>query len=237
MNGAPANPTPADRPCRLRRGFTLVELLIASIITVFIAGATTTAVSQALRARTATQARLEARARADAAAARMGDDLRRAIRDTDLYFGRLAIIDGGDQSPDELLFFMRSDRVVRPHSDQAEGDEYEVQYRLVIEAGTVGTLWRRVDPVPDEYPDAGGVASPIVDGLTSLSIEATDGLLWYASWDSDSDGYPHAVRITLTAADDTGRYTAAARRTIALDRTPQPYDTLLERIAEEEEGA
>lgn len=235
--------------------FTLVELLIASIITVFIAGATTTAISQALKARTATQARLQARARADAAAGRIADDLQHAVRDTDLFFARLVVMDGGDQ-PDELLFYMRSHRVVRPLSGQPEGDEYEVQYRLAFgepdgsshrpeaggtgghrpEAGATGSLWRRVDPVPDEYPDGGGVASPIVDGLTSLSVEATDGLLWYTTWDSDADGYPHAVRIVLTASDDTGRTTATARRTIALDRTPQPYDTLLERIAEEEDG-
>lgn len=238
-----------------RLAFTLVELLIASIITVFIAGATTTAISQALKARAATQARLQARARADAAASRIADDLQHAVRDTDLFFARLVILDGGDQ-PDELLLYVRSHRIVRPRSGQPEGDEYEVQYRLAFgeadgvshrpetgatvhrpEAGVTGALWRRVDPVPDEVPDGGGVASPIVDGLTSLSVEATDGLLWYATWDSDADGYPHAVRVILTASDDTGRYTATARRTIALDRTPQPFDTLLERIAEEEDGA
>jgi len=41
-------------------------------------------------------------------------------------------------------------------------------------------------------------------------------------WDSDTDGYPHALRVTLVALADDGKTTAVARRVISLDRTPLP---------------
>ena len=124
---------------------------------------------------------------------------------------------------------------------QSEGAEYEVAYRLAgpTEAGPIGrsgsvtdsqtgVVWRRLDPVPDAAWDAGGVVFPVVDGVTSLSIEAFDGSAWFSEWDSDRDGLPHAVRIVVeaSAAGRRGEVSATARRVVALDRTPTPFVTL-----------
>jgi type II secretion system protein J len=219
-----------------RGGFTLIELLTAVLIAAGIAAAAMVAVSQALRARDLAESRGGALSRAGAAADMIALDLLNLVRAGDLYDARFLLADGGgagEAQRDELLIFAHSARQARAVSEQNEGGAYEVQYRLRaapegeawagVEPGLV--LWRRIDPVPDRNPAGGGVASPVVTGVLSLSIEAFDGAAWHAEWDSDRDGYPHAARVTVSAGQRSSRggvVRADARRTVAFDRTPAP---------------
>lgn len=216
-----------------RGGFTLLEVLVAALITAGIAGATATAVSQALRARESSSARQQAATRAATACDLVARDALNLIRSGDLYDARILLVDGelqGGASRDELLLFAHASRQTRSATDQNEGSACEVQYRLetppesLLASGYI--LWRRSDPVPDEVPDGGGVATPVAMGITSLAIEVFDGSAWLDEWDSDSEGYPYALRITAQARDDSGKREAASRRTVALDRTPKPYATV-----------
>lgn len=217
-----------------RRAFSLIELIVATMIASAVAGAVTVSLGQALRARGTSESRQEAFARAAAVVDRIALDVQNLVRSGDLYDARVLIADSGATElagqHDEVLLFSHSPRQARPLSEQNEGGVYEVQYRLETppDASASGyVLWRRADPVPDENPDGGGVATPIVRGVAALSIEAFDGESWFDSWDSDRDGFPHAVRITALARND-GEKTmeAAARRTIAVDRVPLPYATV-----------
>lgn len=218
-----------------RSGFTLIEVLIATILIAIISGAIYVSVAQTMRARDRSQARAEASARAVAAADLIAADARSALRSADLLECRVLITRAGKAGAgrDGVLFFGHMRGPVRPTSNQAEGDECEVQFRVepdpsplrASDGGERVALWRRVDPVTDEYPDAGGVAVALVDGLRSLTIQATaDGSAWVDDWDSDQSGMPHAVRIIVTAADDAGRHVATARRVIAFDRVPLPSE-------------
>ncbi len=226
---------------RARRAFGLIELIIATLIAAAIAGAVTVSLSQALRARATSEARQEAFARAAAAADRVALDAQNLIRSGDLFDARVLLVDseGGDLAGqrDEILLFSSSPRQARPASDQSEGGVYEIQYRLETPSDPAAAgyvLWRRADPVPDETPDGGGIATPIVQGIAALSIEAFDGKSWLSSWDSDRDGYPHALRITTLARSEGEKQAeAAARRTVAIDRAPAPYAT----VSTESQGA
>lgn len=218
----------------LSRAFTLIELLVAVLIAAAIAGATVIAISQALRARDSSEARQAAFRRAGAAADRIALDAQNLVRSDDLYDVRVLLVDAGSAGAehDELLLFSRVSRQARAASEQNEGSSAEVQYRLQNppSAGDPGyVLWRRQDPAPDEVPDGGGVASPIVTDIGALSIEAFDGRSWLPEWDSDRDGVPHALRITVVARErqrSGGRMAeAASRRTVALDRVPLPFAT------------
>ena len=219
------------RTHRPRAGFTLVELIVTAVIVAFIAAATTAALSQAVRARDGAGARSSALARAAGAADRIAQDVQAAVRDPDPLHVRVVVYDGASAAgeADSLLLFARTERRVRPArvpgtNDPPEGPSIEAHYRLEPDPTRPGTsvLWRRADPVPDDVPDGGGVAEPVVSGIISLSIQAADEAQWYDQWDSDYSGYPHAVRVTVVAADDRSRSTATARRTVALDRTPLP---------------
>jgi len=217
---------------RRAHGFTLIELLVAVLIVAGIAGASTVAVSQALRARAGSEAREEASRRADGAAARIALDAHNLVRAGDLFDARVLLVSAGSGAlpRDEVLLFAHSARPARSASEQSEGAVYEIQYRLepastLRPSAAPGVLWRRIDPVPDEVTDGGGVAEPVVEGIVSLSIEAFDGEDWYEDWDSDRDGYPHALRITVTARAPERNALATARRVVAIDRTPVPYTT------------
>lgn len=235
-------------PVRARAGFSLVELIVAAIIVAGLTAAVSTAISQTLKARSASDARQAARIRADAAVSRIALDVHDAVREGDLFHARILLTDGAASGAarDELLVFARSTRSARPNTALPEGAEFEVQYRLATDAlgaraaapqATPGlTLWRRVDPVPDDTPDGGGVVSPVVQGVVSLSIEAFDSESWRTSWDSDRDGYPHALRIVATATSDNQRVSITARRVVALDRTPIPYEAVRPDESEDEEG-
>lgn len=219
-----------------RRAFTLVELIVAAVIVAFIAAATTASLSQAVRARDGAGARSSAHARAWAAADRIARDVELAVRDAEPLHVRIAVFDGSSAAgpADSVLLFSRTTRRIRSElavgtNDPPEGASAEVQYRLEPDpmrraagGAQMSVLWRRADPVPDEVPDGGGVAEPVATGILSLSIEAADEAQWHEQWDSDYSGYPHAVRITVVASDDRSRSAAAARRTVALDRTPLP---------------
>lgn len=211
----------------LRPAFSLVELIVGGVIAALVASATASSLSMLLKSRTTSASRQQAFARADAAASRIASDAASLVRDPVLAMARLRVLDqGGDANPhDELLFLTRSIRPIRSSEEGAEGGEYEVQYR--VEGNAFGprsneSLWRRIDHAFDDNQEGGGIASPIVPSVSSLSIEAYDGESWFPTWDSDSDGYPHALRVIVRATSDDASVFATARRVVALDRTPLP---------------
>ncbi len=214
---------------RYRRAFTLIELMVAALIGVLIAGAVTTSITQLFRARASSADHEQAFSRADGAAAQIALDLTNALRRNDPLQQKVAVINGGTpgQERDELLMLMHSLRPVRGIEGQPEGDEFESQYRIMPAADGTDALWHRIDMAHDEYVDAGGIASPIAGGMVALSIQANDGTdQWFDEWDSDSDGLPHAVRISVTAKSDDGMASATALRLVALDRVPLPPPTV-----------
>lgn len=212
---------PAARKPLASGGFTLIELVVALIIGVVVTGATTAIVRQFSRAKSRAVARQEAFARAAAGADRIAADVELFVRDEELRFARISIQNGGDagSGTDGLLVSTRSLRRVRTQTDNPEGADREVMFHV---EHAPDALWRRVDAPADEYLDAGGIAEPIVRGVVGISVRASDGVSWLEDWDSDRDGYPHGVQVTVTALADDGTTKGTARRTVALDRTPLP---------------
>jgi uncharacterized membrane protein YgcG len=189
------------------RGFTIVELIVAGVIAVLVLGAVTFSLSQLGRSRNVTFARLESSMRARAALEAVRRDIAGVIRDADLLKCRVLVTDGaaptaiGIADRDELLLFSTKLQATRDVAYSGEGIEYETHYRIEEDdAGPV--LWQRRDFMPDGYPDAGGVAVPVVEGVLGFSVEAYDGVTWFDEWDSDLDGLPWALRITITTVPD-----------------------------------
>jgi type II secretory pathway component PulJ len=221
-------PRPAH-PASRRRAFTLVELLAAGVIIALIAGSVAVITQRLLRSRSGGGA-AEAFARASVAADIIARDLQNVLRDEDPLQARVAIRPGGADDPaaarDQLLLRALPARPARAASPQNEGPAHTVHFRLEADpmerAGLA--LWRRADPFPNTNQEGGGLAAPVAPGLVGLRFEATDGKSWFPRWDSDLDGYPHAVRIVVTATDSLAERTASVRRTIAIDRVPLPLD-------------
>ena len=222
-----------NRPGQSHRGFTLVEVMVAGIITTFLLGSVSMSLSQLAKAKASTTQRLAAHLRADAALESLRREIVSVIRSDDLFWSRLLIEDDAINSSvgrldrDEILVFTTRFRPIHPVEFSGEGMEYESQFR--IEDDELGpVLWHRRDAVPDEYPRGGGTATPLVDGLISLSIEAYDGQQWYEQWDSDLDGLPMAIRVTVVASGHAlGDEAYDERLPIAILRTVIPIDRVL----------
>ena len=231
-------------PSARRGGFTIVELILAGIIAAMVFGALTISMSQIVQAKNISRERLDAYVRADLALRNLRRDLISTLRRDDLFYTRLHIEDSalnttrGELDRDELLVFNHRLRASREIDYNGEGVEYETAYRIAEdEWGPV--LWQRRDALPDQYPTAGGVVSPIAEGVVSLSLEAWDGEQWLENWDSDYDGLPHAIRITVQASGHLPGEPAfdapiAVLRTIVpIDRMPPPDDVMEDRLQEQ----
>lgn len=238
-----------------RRGFTLIELIVAGMVSLIVVGAVTITLSKIGKGREVASRRLDAHVRATLGLDAVRKNLASVMRAADLFETRLLIQDGsvsnrtGDFDRDELLVFANRLNAARaPNRYQGEGNEYETQIRIMDdELGSA--LWTRRDAVPDRNPDAGGVAIPAVDGVVSLQLEAYDGESWYPDWDSDLYGLPWAVRVSVTATsrrnDDEGfldhESFVTLRTTVPIDRIiPPPEETeqsKADNAAEEEAAA
>jgi prepilin-type N-terminal cleavage/methylation domain-containing protein len=220
-----------------RRGFTLIELMVAALIVSFVLGSVALSVGQLGRARNTSKLRVDAFRRADAALNMIRRDIASITRSDDLFFTRLlltndVIYSAGDEfDRDELLIFNTRVRPLHDIDFHGEGYEYETQYRISDDQwGPV--LWQRADPFPDEYPAGGGVATPGIEGILGLTVQVYDGEYWYDDWDSDVSGLPHAVSVTVLACghrDGEDIYTAPRaflRTVIPIDRVlpPKPAD-------------
>lgn len=223
-----------------RRGFTLVELIVAGVIAVLVLSAVTFSLSQLGRSRNVTFARLESTLRARAALEAVRRDIAGVIRDADLLKCRVLVTDGsaptaiGIADRDELLMFSTKLQATRDVAYSGEGIEYETHYRIEEDdAGPV--LWQRRDFMPDGYPDAGGVAVPVVEGVLGFAVEAYDGVAWFDEWDSDLDGLPWALRITITSIPDGVDPSDPDPKGIVTLRTLVPIDRIVPPPQEDEE--
>ena len=228
-----------------RRGFTLLELMIAGVMAAVVLGGVTVSLSQLGLSKAISRQRLDAFSRCDTALRTIRRDIISVLRRDDLFDTRLKIIDntsrfdGREVDRDELLVFNSSLRANKEIDFNGEGVEYETQYRIDDdEFGVV--LWKRRDPILDDNPLGGGIATPLGEGVVSLRLEAYDGYNWVPQWDSDEFGIPHAIRITIVATgmvdgDDFYPPFVSLRTVVALDRVMQPAD-LYEVIEEETES-
>lgn len=228
-----------------RRGFTLLELMIAGVMAAVVLGGVTVSLSQLGLSKAISRQRLDAFSRCDTALRTIRRDIISVLRRDDLFDTRLKIIDntsrfdGREVDRDELLVFNSSLRANKEIDFNGEGVEYETQYRIDDdEFGVV--LWKRRDPILDDNPLGGGIATPLGEGVVSLQLEAYDGDNWVPQWDSDEFGIPHAIRITIVATgmvdgDDFYPPFVTLRTVVALDRVMQPAD-LYEVIEEETES-
>ena len=216
-----------------KRGFTIIELVVAIMIAAIISGAVASSLSQLGLARNISRIRMTASRRASDALESIRRDVQSAVRSDDLFDTRLRLAPEtvrstvGEMDRDQLLLFNTRLRPIRTIDYSGEGDEYETQYR--IEEDRDGpALWRRRDAVPDEFEDAGGIAEPIGDGVIGVRFEAFDGQSWIQEWDSDVDGLPISIRATVTASGARpGEDALNDPRSLAVMRTEIPIDRVI----------
>jgi type II secretion system protein J len=218
-----------------RRGFTMIEFLLAGVLLAGILLAMGVAIQQVAKSRNSTRGRIDAYLRADSAIRMVRRDLVSILRRDDLYYTRVllksstASIDGLDVDRDEIIVFNNRLQATRNIQYNGDGLEFETHYRIEDdELGSV--LWQRRDAMPDAYPRGGGIITPVVEGLVGIQLEAWNGMTWFDQWDSDEDGIPWAFRVTVTATgaapgQSAGDHPTAVLRTVVpIDRSRMPIE-------------
>ena len=186
------------RPCS---GFTLVEILLATIIGAMIAVAAFAVFRSVTDNRGTLEYYAEIMANGRYALNLVRDDLANFYRDEDPEMMRLRGVkrDVEGKSADRLIIYMVSEQKV--HKAVQEGDVYEVEYGISedTEKG-ISFLARRCGAVEDKIiGNSGGIMTRVARYIDELKFEYFDGRDWQRQWQQTD--LPQRVRITLKLLD------------------------------------
>lgn len=188
------------RRFREQSAFTLVEVLVATMVTVLVAGSTVAIVRSSVASRERARRQMNLQQEIRSALNIVATTLRNAYRAGGEQRMLAGMNDEVDLRPaDRLRFFAISHRRVR--SGQPESDVKEFEFSLMETDGMeLPVLVRRSDPTWNEVPDEGGVLEHIARGVVRFDVVYYDGVEWQEDWDSRDDGWPVAIRVIIGVA-------------------------------------
>lgn len=181
-------------------GFTLVELIVATTLTVLVAGSTVAILRSTSAACERTDKQLELQQQARAGVLAIATALRNAARQVDKDTGLEGVDDWmgqkGEMPADRVRFFSVSEKTIRPGQPESDVKEFEFVLSRPTD-GTLPALMRRSDPTRNERPDEGGVVELVAENVLGLNLAYHDGRDWREDWPEDARGWPVAIRIEL----------------------------------------
>ena len=207
-----------------RRGFTLIEILLALAIFAILHGLVATVLVQTLKTGEYLEAGGEEARLAGAVLGRFEADVRDAVipgpDDPAHFLGTKAAGSLQELRVDLVtLADAQSDDLGR------EADLCEAGYLLRSEDGLHWRLYRREQPMLDDKPTQGGDYLLLTDRLAGCTLSYTkDGLTWQESWDSKVEArLPWAVRLGFSVppeeeAPEGAPLPVAHERIVVLDR-------------------
>jgi len=195
-----------------RKAFTLIEVLVASVILVIIVGSMTIIFLQANKAWSETEARLQVYQNSREALNAMSRDIACAYQST----STLAKLDYDGTT----LYFTAA---VNSNYDTNEYDLSIVGYREST------TLTNTLEKYKEDYDGSQldpwvvdpNCWNPLAENITALSFEFYDhegsppG--WFSTWDSSvggNDYLPQAIKITIDAEDKQARFSKTFETTV-----------------------
>jgi type II secretion system protein J len=164
-----------------RDGFTLVELLVASTIGVFIAFVAVAALRTISASVEMVDGSVSSAAVVRFASGMVARDLTNLYRDKDMKGMKfVGSVEGSGSRMSSYLTLYTVGRV-KARIDQPEGDVYEVEYYL-SRKGERSALMRRLWPNPDKEAKAGGMLTPIAEDIDVFQVTFFDGKRWHSEW-------------------------------------------------------
>ncbi|MGB2865854.1 MAG: type II secretion system protein GspJ [Sedimentisphaerales bacterium] len=205
-----------------RTGFTLVEVLVASTIGVFIAMVSVGALRAIMASAEMVDSNINAAAEVRFAANMIARDLQNLYNDDDIentkFIGTVEALEG-DNYTSYLIFYTIGRTKAR--IDQPEGDLYEVEYYLMQE-GETSSLMRRLWPNPSEELEPGGILTVIAEDIALFEVQYFDGEEWSDEWPEEMQALPDLVSISIAAMQP--------------DRSNPPSESIIVNLARAEAG-
>jgi general secretion pathway protein J len=182
-----------------RSGFTLVEVLVASTIGVFIAMVAVGALRTIIAGAEMVDRNITAAAEVRFAANMIARDLQNLYRDDDIentkFIGTVEALEGGNYT--SYLVFYTLGRT-KARFDQPEGDLYEVEYYL-MQQGETSSLMRRLWPNPSEELEPGGILTVIAEDIAGFEVQYFDGEEWSDEWPEEMQALPDLVAVSIAS--------------------------------------
>lgn len=181
-----------------KAAFTLIEILVASIIGTFVAVIAVGALRAAAVSAQMVDENIETASEIRFAAGKIALDLVNLYRDKDIknikFTGTIEEVSG--DFVNRLVFYTVSRTKAR--ANQPESDVYEVEYFLVKEEEK-SFLMRRVWPNPDREAEPGGILTVLAENIDIFEVRYFDGKQWQDEWDLERKTIPAMVEVTLAA--------------------------------------
>lgn len=185
-----------------KTGFTLVEVLVASTIGVFIAMVAVGALRAIIAGSEMVDSNINAAAEVRFAANMIAQDLQNFYNNDEIdntkFIGLLESLESNNYTS-YLIFYTLGRNKAR--IDQPEGDLYEVEYYLVQE-GENSYLVRRLWPNPSrEYEEleTRGVLTIIAENISAFQVQYFDGEEWFEEWPEEMQALPDLVSVSIMA--------------------------------------
>lgn len=191
-----------------KKGFTLVEVLVATTIGAFIVSVALCALKVVSVSAEIVDDNIETAAELRFASNILSRDLMNLYRDSDIrnmkFVGTIA--ESGGRSVSVLTFYTVGKTKAR--IDQPEGDVYEVEYYL-LEDKEKSFLMRRLWPNPDpNESEPGGVLTAIARDIDVFEVRYFDGEDWSDEWPQELWSLPELVEVSVATIRPEGRGSA-----------------------------
>jgi len=181
-----------------KKGFTLLEMLIASMIGAFVILVGVGALRAVSSGGRVVENHFDAAAELRYAKSRIAADLVNVYRDKNYDYtkllGTLLEVDGNLTS---VITFYTVSRI-KARTGQPEGDVYEVEYFMRKDEQN-SVLMRRQWPNPDPNSEPGGILSVIAEDIDLFAVRYFDGTDWLTEWTQDMGKFPELVEVSLAA--------------------------------------
>jgi type II secretion system protein J len=212
-------------------GFTIVEVLVASVIGAFVA---LVAVGT-LRAVSASSEMIDnniaTSSEARFAARMIAQDLMNLYRDNDSRKTKLVgLAEEMERRTTSYLCLYTVGRT-KARIAEPEGDVYEVEYSLRTKDER-RALTRRIWPNPDKDALPGGILTEIAQDIDLFEVGYYDGEKWQSEWPEEMESLPRLVEVTIVASRRGREDSAMESFVVSFPRSPWRNVT----TAEEEEG-
>ena len=204
---------------RQQRGFTLIEVMIATLIFAFIAIATTEAIRRNRDSKERIDEDIDTYQAIRASFAILRKDFSNVyfLNESDFVpFGHRKTKTDADINKYRSIkpSFIGTESAAhfttltnyRLYADQHESDQAEVSFYIEKDKNdpSMLNLYRRQSPIIDEYPDEGGSSYLLLEDLAAFKIRYFDVVKeqWSDSWDSRNEGHlgeiPEIIEVTMT---------------------------------------
>ena len=184
--------------CSRKNGFTLVEVILASMIGAFVALVAVGTLKSISAGAEMVDNNIEAAAEIRFASRTIATDLVNLYRDRNPKNTKLVgTVEATGMGVVSSLTLYTVGRI-KARIDQPEGDVYEVEYYLVTDEQK-SALYRRLWPNPDKQAQPGGILSVIAEGIDVFKVRFFDGQEWQIEWPEQMQSLPELVEVTIAA--------------------------------------